>query len=111
MTQTTRRGMQELWNSSHLNDGSAAWLESLYESWLSDRNSVPAHWRQFFDSLPPRKTNGSGETVLNDVPHAEIQRYFRELAKQPRAVSSSCCNQRFSSVSTMCMYSTPTEPQ
>ena len=92
MTQTTRRGMQELWNSSHLNDGSAAWLESLYESWLSDRNSVPAHWRQFFDSLPPRKTNGSGKTALNDVPHAEIQRYFRELAKQPRAVTADNCD-------------------
>ena len=92
MAKTTRHGMQELWNSSHLNDGSAAWLESLYESWLTDRNSVSAHWQQFFDSLPARKTNGSGESALYDVPHAEVRRYFRELAKQPRTAGADTCD-------------------
>ncbi len=93
MVQATRPGMQELWDSSHFNDGSAAWLESLYESWLTDRHSVPAHWQRFFDALPPRKTNGAGGAALyDDVPHAEVQRYFRELAKQPRGVSVGECN-------------------
>ncbi|MGH8150212.1 MAG: 2-oxoglutarate dehydrogenase E1 subunit family protein, partial [Steroidobacteraceae bacterium] len=35
--------------------GNAAWLEEvLYDQYLNDPASVPAHWREYFERLAPR---------------------------------------------------------
>ena len=59
MAQSFGLGMQELWDSSQLSGGSAAWLEALYENYLRDPISVDAEWREFFDRLP-KATNSTG---------------------------------------------------
>ena len=70
--------MQELWESSLLDGGNAAYLEDYYERYLKDPNSVEPHWRAYFDALP--RVNGA----LGDIPHAEIRQQFRNLARQRR---------------------------
>jgi 2-oxoglutarate dehydrogenase E1 component len=59
MAQTTKTGMTEFWESSAVYGESAAWLESMYETYLSDPDKLEAKWRQYFDSIPA-KTNGRG---------------------------------------------------
>ena len=56
MNHTIKPDMQELWNSSQLNGASAAWLESLYEAYLSNPETVDPEWRKFFDGLPKVKS-------------------------------------------------------
>ncbi|MEB3197761.1 MAG: 2-oxoglutarate dehydrogenase E1 component [Candidatus Sericytochromatia bacterium] len=53
-------------------DGSnAAYVEALYEDYLTDPNAVPDAWRQFFDG----QRNGAA-----DVPHRDVVAAFAELA-------------------------------
>lgn len=60
--------------SSHLNGGSMAYVEGLYESYLDDRHSVSDEWIRIFDNLP--MTNGAVE-----VKHSEVREQFAQLAK------------------------------
>ena len=74
--------MQELWDSSQLNGGSAAWLESLYETYLRNPAGVDPGWCAYFDGLPTLKTgNGNGGTGA-ESPHDEVREFFRALAHQ-----------------------------
>ncbi|MFW2372161.1 MAG: 2-oxoglutarate dehydrogenase E1 component, partial [Gammaproteobacteria bacterium] len=68
--------MQQLWDSSMLDAGSAAWLEGLYETYLSNPNQVENHWREFFDTLP--RVNGLS---VEDVAHSSIREQFRQLTR------------------------------
>ncbi len=67
--------MEQFQRSSYLADNNAGYVESLYENYLADPNSVSENWRQYFESL----ANGSG---IADISHAHIRDQFRELAKQ-----------------------------
>lgn len=67
--------MQDLWDNSMLDAGSAAWLESLYEQYLQNPNDVDSRWREFFGTLP--RING----VLKDTIHSEIQQQFRRITE------------------------------
>ena len=64
------------WNSSHLGGANSAYVEELYEDWLTDPNSVPQDWRAFFEKLPAIDT-----AVESDVPHAAVKEYFLLQAK------------------------------
>ena len=44
--------MKELWGSSHISAGHAAYLESLYETYITDPNSLSEEWINFFENLP-----------------------------------------------------------
>jgi len=59
MAQTNKTGMSEFWESSTVYGESAAWLESMYETYLSDPDKLEAKWRQYFDNIPV-KSNGRG---------------------------------------------------
>ncbi|NOR43214.1 MAG: 2-oxoglutarate dehydrogenase E1 component [Gammaproteobacteria bacterium] len=83
--------MSELLDSSAFYGESAAWLESLYETYLSDPGQLDAAWRQYFDGLPAMKKpplngnaiNGNGAAHLNiEVSPREVHNYFLEYAKQ-----------------------------
>ena len=67
--------MQQQWQSSYLDAGSAAWVESLYEDYLKDPNSVETKWRELFDTLP--RVNGQQQV---DVLHSEIKHQFLQMA-------------------------------
>ena len=53
MDQETDKKMSELWDSSVFYGGSTAWLESLYETYLKNPDTLEAKWRRYFDELPP----------------------------------------------------------
>ncbi|MDO8703648.1 MAG: 2-oxoglutarate dehydrogenase E1 component [Sulfuricaulis sp.] len=73
--------MSARWRSSPLAAGNAAYLEELYEQFLSDPASVPPAWRSYFEGLP--RVDG----VARDIPHSTVREEFRQLARhhQPAA--------------------------
>jgi len=82
MAQSNGSGMQELWDSSQLNGGSAAWLESLYETYLRNPERIDSQWRGFFDGLPKVKSSNGNGAFSHEIPHDEVRSYFKELARQ-----------------------------
>ncbi len=80
------QSMASRWASSLLDGGNAAYLETLYETYLHDPNAVTGPWRDYFDTLP--RVNG---VAAPDVPHSQIREQFRELAQRrpaPQAVAA-----------------------
>ncbi|HRF43321.1 MAG TPA: 2-oxoglutarate dehydrogenase E1 component [Candidatus Competibacteraceae bacterium] len=65
--------------SSPLFGGNAAFIEELYESFLTDPESVSDNWRQYFRNLQAQ-TEGA-----RDVAHGPIRDSFAQLALQPQA--------------------------
>jgi 2-oxoglutarate dehydrogenase E1 component len=88
MAHSSGSGMQELWDSSQLNAGSAAWLESLYETYLRNPEHIDSQWRSFFDDLPKVKSSNGNGGFSYEVPHDEVRSYFRELAKEHNHVAA-----------------------
>ena len=86
MTRTIKPDMQELWNSSQLSGASAAWLESLYETYLSNPETIDPEWRRFFDGLPKIKSGNGSNGAGREVAHTEIRDFFRAIAKEHHAV-------------------------
>ena len=43
--------------SLNTSDGSAPYIESLYESFLKDPKSIPEDWRIYFETLPSEPTD------------------------------------------------------
>ncbi len=72
--------------SSYLSAGNAGYLESLYDQFLENPNSVEAEWRTYFETLIKGQA-GRGQS--QDVSHYKIQEQLRELAKKPKAASIS----------------------
>lgn len=70
--------LQSEWASSYLSGGSMAYVDSLYEDYLADPNSVSADWQKVFSSLP--QVNGTS----NDLSHREIRDYFLHNADKKR---------------------------
>ena len=61
--------MEELWESSHMSAGHAGYLESLYETYLSNPEELPEEWLLFFKNLPILpNSNGeiSHKTIINE---------------------------------------------
>jgi 2-oxoglutarate dehydrogenase E1 component len=66
--------LQNEWASSYLSGGSMAYVDSLYEDYLADPDSVSADWRAVFNALP-KSNNAAG-----DVSHRDIREYFLQNA-------------------------------
>ncbi len=73
--------MQQLWSSSHIAGGNAAYVDDLYESYLTDPNSVSEDWRSYFERLPT--VNGA---VDQDAHHSRIRDHFLLQAKNKTRV-------------------------
>lgn len=95
MAQTTKTGMSELWQSSAIYGESAAWLESMYETYLSHPDQLEEKWRLYFDALPS-KVNGrsahsdaveklSAEISHREISPREMHNYFIDYAQQKHA--------------------------
>ena len=67
--------MREFRKSSYLADSNAAYVESLYDTFLENPQHVPEQWRQYFKSL----ANGQ---MTPDVSHDAIREQFKQAAKQ-----------------------------
>ena len=68
--------MEQLWRTSHLSGGNLVYVEQLYDSYLTDPNSVSEEWRSYFDRLP--RVNGHDK---KDIPHSTIREQFLHLSK------------------------------
>ncbi|MBZ2187629.1 2-oxoglutarate dehydrogenase E1 component [Alcanivorax sp. JB21] len=68
--------MQRQWASSHIGGSNAAYVDELYESYLTDPNAVPEDWRAYFEKLPSVEGN-----VESDLPHGAVREYFLLQAK------------------------------
>lgn len=80
--------LQRMLASSHLAGGNVAYIEALYEDFLSDPNSVPDQWSDFFNKLP--QVDG---VLSADVPHSTVIDHFERLGRnrlkaQPERVST-----------------------
>lgn len=72
------QSIKALWESTPLGGGNADYLDALYDAYLTDPNSVPAHWQTYFSKLP------SVDDKHQDVSHHAIQQQFLDLVKHPR---------------------------
>ncbi len=68
--------MEQLWSTSQLAGGNVAYIEELFETYLTDPNEVPEEWRSYFDTLPRVDENTS-----TDTPHKPIREQFLLLSK------------------------------
>ena len=69
--------MEQLWQTSHLAGGNLAYIEQLYEKYLTDPNEIPEQWRNYFAKLP--RVEG---ITTQDIPHSVIQQQFLALSRQ-----------------------------
>lgn len=67
--------MKSMWQTSAIDGGNVAYLESLYEIYLEDPKQLSPEWQKYFANLP----NNGG--AAKDVSHADIQAYFINAAK------------------------------
>ena len=65
---------------SHFSGGNAGYIESLYEQWLDDPDSVSTDWAQRFSEL-------TGD--VTDRPHQPVIEQFRKLSLRPATGGSS----------------------
>ena len=83
--------LEQLWASGHLAGGNLAFIDELYESYLSNPSSVSEEWRQFFDGLPSVEGH-----IGADYSHRTVREQFllsaqnshRAVAQNQSAVST-----------------------
>ena len=67
--------MKELWGSSHISAGHAAYLESLYETYISNPENLSIEWLDFFTNLPDHPTSNG------EISHQEIIKEFKNISR------------------------------
>lgn len=90
MDQLTKTGMADLWDASAFYGESAAWLESMYETYLSNPDLLEEKWRQYFDSLAafdgghfsaPQASDAADVAQQSEVSPKEMHDYFVNYAQ------------------------------
>ena len=66
--------LQNEWANSYLSGGSMAYVDGLYEDYLTDPSSVPSDWQDAFKALP--SINGG----VADASHRDVIQYFLQNA-------------------------------
>nr|WP_240922334.1 2-oxoglutarate dehydrogenase E1 component [Oleiagrimonas sp. C23AA] len=66
--------IRKFFESSQLAGGNADYVESVYEAWLDNPESVPEQWRRYFDQLP-----SAGRV---DMPHSQAIARIEAAQKQ-----------------------------
>ena len=67
--------MQELWGSSHLSAGHAAYLETLYEIYLTTPENLSKEWSDFFSNLPSEQGRNA------EISHQSVINEFKNLSR------------------------------
>lgn len=71
--------MEQWWDNSFLFGGNSAYLETLYDAYLQDPNSIDDNWRNYFDKIH--------QEAPGEVSHEAIKAAFKNLVKYPQATS------------------------
>ncbi|MDB2534715.1 2-oxoglutarate dehydrogenase E1 component [Gammaproteobacteria bacterium] len=69
------QSMQELWGSSHLSAGHAAYLETLYEIYLTTPENLSKEWSDFFSNLPSEQDRNG------EISHQSVINEFKNLSR------------------------------
>ncbi|MDC0663330.1 2-oxoglutarate dehydrogenase E1 component [Marinobacter sp. SS21] len=75
--------MEQLWQTSHLQGGNLAYVEQLFETYLTDPNAVPEEWRSYFDKLPSIDGHHGP-----DIIHSSIREQFEHISRNQRTLST-----------------------
>jgi 2-oxoglutarate dehydrogenase E1 component len=75
--------MEQLWQTSHLQGGNLAYVEQLFETYLTDPNAVPEEWRSYFDKLP--SVDGYQG---RDIVHSSIREQFEHISRNQRFLAT-----------------------
>lgn len=62
--------------SSHLAGTNSAYIEAMYEAYLTDPNAIALQWRAYFNQLPHVETAVQGET-----PHGAVISHFERIGR------------------------------
>jgi 2-oxoglutarate dehydrogenase E1 component len=73
--------MKQMLANSYLFGGNAAFVEELYESYLTNPQSVSEQWRDYFDKLQLVPGGALGGSGARDVAHSTIVESFAQRAK------------------------------
>ena len=73
--------MEELWESSHMSAGHAGYLESLYETYLSNPEELPEEWLVFFKNLPIQPTQMVRFLIRQLLANLKISQEILQLLK------------------------------
>ena len=71
--------LQRMRRSSHLAGANAAYIEAMYEEYLTGGAELPPEWARYFGSLPPLG-DGNGDQAV-EVPHSGIVQHFERIGK------------------------------
>ncbi len=71
--------MKMLQSTSMLDGGNIVYLETQYENYLRDPNSVSESWRKYFEQLP--MVNGQA----HDIAHSEVRNHFFNMTRRAAA--------------------------
>lgn len=74
---TQLKTMQQQWQDSYLAPGNEAYLEELYDTYLTNPQSLSPEWQNYFNQL-----TADIKRAQPDVSHAAIQEHFAKLAQQ-----------------------------
>ena len=74
------------WNERVFDASSTAYIERLYDDYISDPNSVPENWRNWFRALDNGSAESNGHSPRSPhISHAELQRELvRNVKFEPR---------------------------
>jgi len=75
--------MEQLWQTSLLQGGNLAYIEQLFETYLTDPNAVPEEWRGYFDKLP--SVDGYKG---RDIVHSTIREQFEHISRNQRFLNA-----------------------
>lgn len=67
-------------SNSYLQGANATFIESFYEDFLRNPDSVDEHWRNYFRGLTDQPASNGGEGL--DIAHGPIRQSFKELARR-----------------------------
>ena len=65
--------------SSHLAGANAAYIEAMYEEFLTGGGELPPEWERYFGDLPPLKDENGDKAV--EVPHSGIVQHFERIGR------------------------------
>ena len=71
--------LERMRKSSHLAGANAAYIEAMYEEYLTGGGELPPEWKRYFGNLPPLKDDNGDKAV--EVPHSGIVQHFERIGR------------------------------
>jgi 2-oxoglutarate dehydrogenase E1 component len=69
---SSNNALQQAWATAYLSGGNMAYVDGLYEDYLTDPSAVPPEWQAIFQALPA--------PTAPEVSHRAIQTHFLNMA-------------------------------